>query len=135
MSANRGLKDPQRGTVGVAGQSFLVDATLASLAVPSEQPVLTQSALDPEQLRAEALRVTDGLVPTDLETLGAVSWFSRRGGITSVVMLTDANSAVDSWLLSQAQGLSSRPIRQVAVQDLLPLGELERHLLTRYPRD
>lgn len=132
--ARTSMKDPQRGTVGVAGQSWLVDSTLAALAAGDGVPVMAQSALDPERLRAEALRVTDGLVPTDLEALGAVSWFSRRGGISSVIMLSDADSAVDSWLLGQARRLSSREIREVKVQDLLADGELERHLLSRYPR-
>lgn len=127
------MPDPGRQqTVGVVGQNWIVDRKLAELAVTADQPFLAQSELDPVQLRTEALRTVDGLVPTDLEVLGAVRWFTRRGSIGRIIMLTDSASGVDDWLLGQAQKLSHKELTSVNIQDLMPAAELAPHLLTRY---
>lgn len=132
-SAPQPLRDRGRtGTVGVAGQSWLVDTRLAALASGPDRPVLAQSELDPGLLAAEAERTLEGLLPTDLEALGAVRWFARRGSIESIIMLVDEGSSADGWLVRQAGRLSSKEVRPVSVQDLLPDSDLIRHLLTRH---
>lgn len=122
------------GTVGVVGQPWLLDDTLAGLALPDEQQILSQSAIDPAVLRDEGARHHSGLPETDLEVLGAVRWLTRRGGIERIVMLVDAESQMDTWLAGQAARATRREFSVVRVQDVLEEAELHRHLLARHNR-
>ena len=124
-------KPTRQGTVGVVGQPWLIDDTLAGLAVP-EGKILAQSAIEPAVLREEGARHHEGLPDTDLEVLGAVHWLSRRGGIERIVMLVDGESQMNTWLAGQAARIARREVSVLRVQDVLPGAELHMHLLTRY---
>ncbi len=134
--SSRNMPEPARqNTIGVFGQSWLTDLVLAQRAVPEGRHFVAQSEMDPHKLRAEALRTIDGLVPTDLEVLGAVRWFTRRGSISEMIMLVDGASAVDDWLLGQALKLTHKEITAVRIQDVMQGEELGLHLLSRHRKD
>lgn len=127
----------RREAVGVVGQPWLVDERLAALALPAVAATgfLAQSALDPQTLQEEGARTLSGLATSDLEVLGAVHWFSRRGDIGRLMMLVDAGNDHDRWLLAQAQKASHKPVASAEVQELLPGEELYLHLMGAAGRD
>lgn len=120
------------GTVGVVGQSWLIDEHLARLAVPEGARFQTQNDFDPAQLVEEGARHREGLPDSDLEVLGAVSLMTRRGGIERLVMLVDEPSQMDTWLAGQAARMTHKDLTVVRVQELLDHEELHRHLLMRH---
>lgn len=116
------------GTTGVVGQPWLAGNALAGLAVPEARHVAA-GALDPQMLRDEGARKASGLSDTDLEVLGAVSWFSRRGDFERITFIQDEGNEHDGWLLRQAREATHKPLEAVAVQQLLPEEDLARMLL------
>ncbi len=119
------------GTVAVTGQSWLLDQHLVRLAAAGEERVQSQLQLPPSLLRSEGERTVPGLLPSDLEVLGAVSWFARRGGVSEIRFLVDESSGVDTWLLAQARKASHRPVTAVDVASLLPGDSLVEYLAAR----
>jgi len=110
------------GTVGVIGQPWLLNDTLARRAAGEGQPapahLVSQHQLEPTLLREEGRRVDDRLVGTDTEVLGAARFLGRKGSVTRLVMLADETSGVDAWLVSQVQRVVYKPLSVVYVQQL-----------------
>ena len=105
------------GTVGVIGQPWLVNDTLARR-VAGEAHVVGQHQLDPAFLREEGRRVDDRLVGTDTEVLGAAHFLGRKGSVERLVMIADETSSVDAWLVSQVQRTAHKPLFVAYVQRL-----------------
>ena len=105
------------GTVGVVGQPWLVNDTLARR-VAGGSHVVAQHQLDPALLREEGRRIDDRLVGTDTEVLGAARFLGRKGSIERIVMIADETSGVDAWLVSQVRRTAHKPLSVAYVQRL-----------------
>ena len=118
------VRPSEGGTVGIVAQPWLlreevVRAALVGTEAHSSQHWVSQSQLDSAMLRAEGLRVDERLIPTDSEVLGAARYLGRKGGVSQLVMIADATSGADAWLVGRVQKLTHKPLEVVYLQDIL----------------
>lgn len=107
------------GTAGVIAQPWIAELRPELLLPEDGERRLGQAVLDPALLQKEGALVQDGLLRSDAEVLGAVRWFSRRGGFSKLTFVTDDGSAPDSWLLRQAERVSHKPVTAVNLSELI----------------
>ncbi len=109
---------PNAETVGLLGQPWLLgDVALKSLARDG-QHLVSQHQLDPALLRREGARVSQRLIATDREVLGAAHLMSRKGSVKRLIMLADESSGADSWLAESVRRSQRKPLEVVYLQDL-----------------
>lgn len=109
----------RQGLTAVVAQPWLLSGDLVNALVPDDGfgRRVSQAQLAPSLLLTEATRQFEGLVDTDLEVLGAVRWFTRKGAVERIVMLTDGDSRVDGWLAGQARAATHKPFTEIVIQD------------------
>ncbi len=114
------VRPSEGGTVGVIAQPWLLREEVMRAALgETEVHVVSQSQLDPAMLRAEGSRVDERLIPTDSEVLGAARYLGRKGSVSKLLMIADASSGADAWLVRRVQKLTHKPFEAVYLQDSL----------------
>lgn len=107
------------GSTGVIAQPWIAALRPERFLEGAATSRLGQSSLDPGLLLAEGGRVRDGLLRTDMESLGAARWFSRRGSFSSLVFVHDDGSSPDAWLVRQVERLTQKPLETVGLSELM----------------
>ena len=117
------VRPSEGGTLGVVAQPWLLRAEVVRAVAGTEahptQHWVSQDQLDPAMLRAEGRRADERLIPTDSEVLGAARYLGRKGGVSKLVMIADATSGADAWLVVRSQKLTHKPLDVVYLQDML----------------
>ncbi len=106
-------------TVALLGQPWLVTDALVKLAAREGERVVGQHRLDPEELRAEGMRVDVRLVDSDAEVLGAARLLGRRSAIGLLRLVVDEDSGSDAWLARRVQRGAHKPVEVITLQELL----------------
>lgn len=104
-------------TAVVAQPWLLADRLVAAVVPDGLERRISQAQLAPSLLLTEAARQFEGLVDTDLEVLGAVRWFTRKGAVGRIVMLVDGDSRADGWLAGQARAATHKPFTEIVIQE------------------
>ena len=111
------VRPSEGGTVGVIGQPWLLGDALVRR-VAGESHAVSQHQLSPLMLREEGRRVTERLVGTDLEVLGAARFLGRKGSVTRLIIIADEAVSADAFLIAQAQKIVYKPLSVAYVQRL-----------------
>lgn len=115
--------------VAVIGQPWLLLPAVLDLLPEQNTRYISQTDINPAQLRTEGWRLEPRLIETDSEVLGAARYFGRRGNVDSLQLIIDRASGADLWLEQQIHKVTHKPVTVSYLQELFSTAETIDRLL------